>query len=136
MLLVPSKIDVTMPLVDFMPPTVGGPTLVVDGPTEPFGYNGPSPQHDSDSESVIAEAEFDAPLPPHPLGVKPLGNKYLDQGTDAKEATGLFQTLPDELLMLMVETLDMDSLRALGSTCRFLYAACIYDELWKALALG
>ncbi|CAK7266947.1 hypothetical protein SEPCBS57363_002351 [Sporothrix epigloea] len=125
-----------MPLVDLMPSTLGGPTLVIDGPTEPFRYNGPSPQHDSDSESNVVEADFDAPLPPHPLGVKPLGNKYLDQGTDAKETTGLFQALPDELLMLMVETLDMGSLRALGSTCRFFYAACIYDELWKTLALG
>ncbi|CAK7214809.1 hypothetical protein SBRCBS47491_002276 [Sporothrix bragantina] len=125
-----------MPLTDTMAPHLGDPTASLGDPqTVPFEDNGRAPQQDSDSDFDVAEGDFDAPLPSHPLGIKPLGNKYLDQGTDAKDSTGLFQALPDELLMLMVETLDSDSLRALGSTCRFFYAACTYDELWKALAL-
>ncbi|CAK7225373.1 hypothetical protein SCUCBS95973_005841 [Sporothrix curviconia] len=125
-----------MPLTDAMAPHLGDPTVSLDDPqTMPFEDNGQAPQQGSDSESELGEGDIDAPLPSHPLGIKPLGNKYLDQGADAKEATGSFQALPDELLMLLVETLDIDTLRALGSTCRFFYAACTYDELWKALSL-
>ncbi|CAK7267255.1 hypothetical protein SEPCBS119000_002453 [Sporothrix epigloea] len=126
-----------MPLVDTMITSLGGPTMLLgDAQSEPFVNDSIPPRHEMSSESSAPDADYNAPLPPHPLGVKPLGNRYLDQGTDAKEATGLFQALPDELLMLMVESLDLGSLLALGSTCRFFYAACVYDELWKALALG
>ena len=130
-----------MPLTDAMAPHLGGSAAPLDElQTVPFEDSvraiGQDSNSDSDAESDgRKDDDFDAPLPPHPLGIKPLGNRYLDQGTDAKDATGLFQTLPDELVMLLAETLDMDSLRALGSTCRFFYAACTYDELWKALAL-
>ncbi|CAK7238229.1 hypothetical protein SEUCBS140593_010455 [Sporothrix eucalyptigena] len=125
-----------MPLTDAMASALGGPTATLDEPqTALFQDHGRAPKHVSDSDCGEAEGDLDAPLPPHPLGIKPLGNKYLDQGTDAKTAAGLFQALPDELLMHFVETLDMDSVRALGSTCRFFYAFCTYDELWKGLAL-
>lgn len=74
-------------------------------------------------------------LPPHPLGVLPLGNKYFGSGGDARKSSGVFQVLPDEVLMQFLEFLDQRSLRLLGNTCRFLYANCFHDDLWKTIFL-
>ncbi|KAK5663451.1 hypothetical protein OQA88_3880 [Cercophora sp. LCS_1] len=74
-------------------------------------------------------------LPPHPLGLRPLGNKYFTSGKDARESSGIFQALPDDMIMQLLEFLDQRSLRILGYTCRFLYAHCIYDDLWKTIFL-
>jgi hypothetical protein len=134
----------TMPLTGGLAPHLGDPTATIDSLQTDVFENNNGHGHamsDIDSEPEAAEtaenieSDIDAPVPPHPLGIKPLGNKYLDSGIDAKTASGLFRALPDELLMHMFEGLDMDSLRALGSTCRFLYASCTFDELWKSLAL-
>ena len=81
----------------------------------------------------------DVPIPTHPLGVKPLGNQYLSSGGGggaiARRSIGSFEALPDEVLMLLLESFDGVVLRQLGSACRFLYACCHADELWKALFL-
>lgn len=74
-------------------------------------------------------------IPVHPLGVKPLGNQYLATGPNARAFMGRFRLFPDEMLMVFLEYLDAASLRALGSACKFLYAACRYDDLWKSLYL-
>ncbi|GAO13816.1 hypothetical protein UVI_02004620 [Ustilaginoidea virens] len=74
-------------------------------------------------------------IPTHPLGVKPLGNRYLSKGPNAKTNSGIWGLLPDEMLMLVLEQLDAGSLLSLGSTCKFLFAFCHSDELWKALFL-
>jgi hypothetical protein len=39
------------------------------------------------------------------------------------------------MLMQLLEFLDQRSLRYLGSTCRFLYAHCGSDDLWKSIFL-
>ena len=74
-------------------------------------------------------------IPVHPLGVKPLGNQYLATGPNARVSMGRFRLFPDEMLMSFLEYLDAAALRAIGSACRFLYAACRYDDLWKSLYL-
>ncbi|ERS99814.1 hypothetical protein HMPREF1624_03179 [Sporothrix schenckii ATCC 58251] len=130
-----------MPLTGGLAPHLGDPAATLDSlQTNAFendnGHGGASRGIEPDLGLVEhADGDIDTPVPPHPLGIKPLGNKYLDSGIDAKTVAGVFQALPDELLMHMLEGLDMSSLRALGSTCRFLYAFCTFDELWKSLAL-
>lgn len=74
-------------------------------------------------------------IPSHPLKVKPLGNQYLANGPNARASMGTFQLFPDEMLMICLEYLDVSSLRILGSVCKFLYAACRSDDLWKSLYL-
>ncbi|KAF3762430.1 hypothetical protein M406DRAFT_99040 [Cryphonectria parasitica EP155] len=75
--------------------------------------------------------------PIHPLGIKPSGNKLLAPGTtDAREAIGTFQALPDEVLAQFLEYLDKKSLRQLGCCSKFLYAFSISEELWKTLFLA
>src|SRR5262245_9338412 len=68
----------------------------------------------------------------HPLGVKPAGNSYT-ASTNSKANTGLFTKLPDELLMHFLEYLKAQELRSLSQCCKFLYAFCYTDELWRAL---
>ena len=74
-------------------------------------------------------------IPPHPLGLKPLGNKFFSSGNDARDSLGSIQALPDEMLMQLLEYLDSRSLRLLGYTCMFLYAFSLLDDLWKAIFL-
>lgn len=74
-------------------------------------------------------------IPSHPLGVKPLGNEYLSDEPSARRHIGALQMIPDEMLMLVVEHLDRVSLQRLASTCKFLYAFCESEELWKQLFL-
>jgi hypothetical protein len=72
-------------------------------------------------------------IPVHPLGVKPLGNQYFAPGPSARQALGHIGILPDEMILQLLEYLQEESLTILGSTCRFLYAFCQLDELWKSL---
>lgn len=74
-------------------------------------------------------------IPVHPLGIKPLGNQYLEDGPIARASMGTIQLIPDEMLMILLTYFDAPSLRGLGSTCKFLYAACRYDGLWQYLYL-
>jgi hypothetical protein len=87
---------------------------------------GHDPQDDSDLGS---------PVPPHPLGIKPLGNKYFSSGRDARRSMGVLQALPDEMLMQLLEYMDKQALRRLGYTCRFLFACCAVDDIWKSVFL-
>lgn len=80
-------------------------------------------------------SSFDSSIPPHPLGIKPLGNKYFADGDDARKSIGALQSLPDEMLMQLFEYLDAPSTRLLGSTCKFLFACCMADDVWKSVFL-
>lgn len=90
---------------------------------------------DSQSVKIGAHASQPDSIPTHPLGVKPLGNQYLFQGVNARRSTGIWDTLPDEILMVIFEYFDVQGLFALGHTCKFLYAFCHSEELWKTLFL-
>lgn len=74
-------------------------------------------------------------IPSHPLGVKPLGNQYLSSAPSARRAIGALGSVPDEVLMILLEHLDGATLTRLGACCRFLYAFCRADELWRTLSL-
>lgn len=87
------------------------------------------------SWSLDTSSTATASIPPHPLGLKPLGNQYFASGPNARASLGFFGLFPDEMLLLFLEYLDSSSLRLLGSTCKFLHAASQYDDLWKALYL-
>ncbi|CDM32233.1 hypothetical protein DTO006G1_2199 [Penicillium roqueforti] len=82
------------------------------------------PPHDAE---IITEA-----IPSHPLGVKPSGNALLATWS-LRNAIGTFQHLPDELILLLLETLDGPSLLSIGRTCKAFYAFTRAEELWKAL---
>ncbi len=77
----------------------------------------------------------ESPIPPHPLGIRPLGNRYLSTGPNARELLGSLEALPDEVLMTLLEHLDQYALQTLGYTCKFLFAFCSSEELWKAVFL-
>ncbi len=71
-------------------------------------------------------------VPPHPLGIKPLGNAY-DAKINIKRNCGIFTWLPDELLISVLEYLDAATLVRLGGACKALYAFCREEELWKSI---
>ncbi len=73
-------------------------------------------------------------IPPHPLGVKPSGNQY-DATENARSHIGFLQSLPDEIIYMIIEWLDSEALLRLGSSCKALYAFCNSDELWRTLFL-
>jgi hypothetical protein len=74
-------------------------------------------------------------IPTHPLGLKPLGNQYFYEGPNARRNIGTWAALPEEMLALVLEGFDKSSLLSLGSTCKYMYASCHSEELWKALYL-
>ncbi|KAI6711064.1 hypothetical protein JHW43_006414 [Diplocarpon mali] len=83
------------------------------------------------TESLSME-ESHQTIPHHCLGIKPLGNLY--NATEiSRNSIGLLAGLSDEILAIFLEYLDSYKLRLLGSTCKFLYAFCRSDDLWKTL---
>lgn len=83
----------------------------------------------------LDDASDGASIPPHPLGIRPLGNKYFSNGDDARTSLGTLQVMPDEMLIQLLEFLDGRALRLLGYTCRFLFACSMSDDIWKAIFL-
>jgi hypothetical protein len=74
--------------------------------------------------------------PPHPYGVKPGGQAYLESYPDARtHGLGRLAALSDELLLAVLYELPPADLQRLGLASKALYAFCHYDELWKAFAL-
>lgn len=89
-----------------------------------FTHSPSSTQEPDEDESTA--------IPSHPLDVKPSGNAYAAT-ENIKSHTGLFASLPDELLSHFLETLDAPSLLRLGATCKALYAFTRADEIWRNL---
>ncbi len=101
------------------------------------GANGqPWSSHTVTGEDAHADDDsgLDSSVPPHPLGIKPLGNKYFATD-DARTRLGVLQALPDEMLMQLLEYLDLPALRLLGYTCKFLFACCASDDIFKSIFL-
>lgn len=96
---------------------------------QPSGSNGVVDSIDSEP-LAIEESPLSIPL--HPLGVKPSGNQYTAT-SNARLRIGQVQILPDEILAILLEYLDSQELRLLGSTSKFLYAFCRSEDMWKAL---
>jgi len=72
-------------------------------------------------------------VPPHPLGLKPSGNQYTATHNSKRCVGPAFNILPDEVLAILLEYLGPKDLLALGSCCKFMYAFCRSEDLWKAL---
>lgn len=68
----------------------------------------------------------------HPLGVRPSGNA-ITASTNAKDSCGFFARLPDEIIVLLLEVLQVPHVLKLGATCRALHAFTRNEELWRAL---
>lgn len=106
-----------------------------------FAGEGDGSQPLSHPVTVISNGGQDGPslgpaVPSHPFGIKPLGNKYFSSGgKDARGSLGVLQILPDEMLMQLLEYLDAHTLRLFGYTCKFLFACCMADDVWKAIFL-
>ena len=81
---------------------------------------------------ALEQPESLVSIPLHPFGVKPYGNQYT-AGSNARHAVGFFQILPDEVLSTVLEYLDAPQLGLLGSCCKFLYAFCRSEDIWKTL---
>jgi hypothetical protein len=81
----------------------------------------------------FSESELLA-IPLHPLGVRPSGNQYTAEKND-RYSIGTLQLLPDEVLAICLEYFDSVQLQMLGSSCKFLYAFCRCEDLWKTLFL-
>jgi len=82
---------------------------------------------ESGEESSQAQA-----IPLHPLGVKPSGNQYT-ANIIARKWIGYYGIWPDEMLAIFLEYLQSQELLQLGLACKFLYAFCRSDDLWKSL---
>ncbi len=68
----------------------------------------------------------------HSLGIKPIGNA-LTSNENAATRMGHFGRLPDEMIQVLLEWLDSESLLSLGASCRGLFAYATSDQLWKDL---
>ena len=73
-------------------------------------------------------------VPLHPLGVRPAGNQYTATQISRRLA-GTFQTVPDEIISIILEVFESRDLRSLGATCKFLYAFTWSDDFWKTLCI-
>lgn len=91
--------------------------------------------HSVAENGAVDESSLGSSIPPHPLGIKPLGNKYISTVGDARNCIGSLRGLPDEMLMQLLEYLDPRTLRLLGYTCKFLFACCMSDDIWKTTFL-
>ena len=107
-----------------MVPVESGLFNVLDIPSSYGGVDSLGAEETIEEESSL--------IPLHPLGLKPFGNQYAAM-SNARWKIGSYQVLPDEILAISLEYLDSFELRLLGSTCKFLYAFCRSDDLWKAL---
>ncbi|PVI08036.1 Clavaminate synthase-like protein [Periconia macrospinosa] len=87
---------------------------------------------DAVDDSPEEPEELAAAVPTHPLHIKPAGNAYT-ASENVKTRSGSFSQLPDEVLSLLLESFDAETLIRLGSTCRALYAFTRLEELWRAL---
>lgn len=85
-----------------------------------------------DGDSTEPVEDISLTVPYHPLGIKPLGNAFT-ASKNIKSAAGLFSSIPDEIIIQVLEFLNAKSLLQLGATCKALYAFCHFDEHWKAL---
>ncbi|KAF9951039.1 hypothetical protein BGZ72_007339, partial [Mortierella alpina] len=77
----------------------------------------------------------------HPLGIKPLGNYYMDAtradftGSCRGPSLGRLARLTDEIIMEILDLLSPVDLLTLGATSRVLYGLTHLDDVWKTLTI-
>ncbi|KAL8796728.1 MAG: hypothetical protein Q9195_001118 [Heterodermia aff. obscurata] len=84
-----------------------------------------------DKPGLQPEDSVEAVIPCHPLGIKPLGNLYMAR-RNIKATAGLFYSIPDDLLIQILEFLEPLPLLRLGATCKALWAFSRHEDLWRA----
>jgi len=79
----------------------------------------------------------DLVVPPHPLGVAPLGQLLLLDGDqrNLRDGMGKLSSLSDEILMLLLDCCSADSLARCGCASRGLRVFCLSEDLWRARLL-
>lgn len=76
--------------------------------------------------------------PPHPVGVRPAGNMYIEGATPCIRRSSLgpfLSALPDSVLCRTLSHCPADSLLSLALASRALYAYARDEDLWRALTL-
>ena len=76
--------------------------------------------------------------PPHPHGVRPLGQQMLNDEPnprDAPHALGVLRALPDEVLLGILGYCDGATLARCAAASRVLRTFCLAEPLWRALYL-
>ncbi|KAI8600623.1 hypothetical protein EDD21DRAFT_376663 [Dissophora ornata] len=77
----------------------------------------------------------------HPLGIKPLGNYYMDAtrpdfpGSCRGPSLGRLSRLTDEIIMEILYLLSPQELLTLGAASRVLYGLTHLDDIWKTLTI-
>lgn len=84
-------------------------------------------------QPVRAEA-FSEMQSPHPYGVLPGGNRFLDDNTAASQSSPL-DLMSDEAWYHILEFCDGNDLGRMLKTCRYFYVAASEPELWRDLVL-
>lgn len=77
-------------------------------------------------------------VPPHPVGVRPGGNTYVEGAAPCIRRSSLgpfFSSLCDSIVCRVLSNCSADSLLSLALTSRALYAYTRDDDLWRALTL-
>ncbi len=88
---------------------------------------------ESPRKTLSKSVEYDSTaVRQHPLGIKPSGNAYTAK-ENIKVAAGLFATLPDELVVQVLEWFDAVALQQIECTCKVLYAFSRLEDLWRTL---
>ena len=95
----------------------------------------PSDQKHTGNRSKLDYGPESLMVSSHPLRVKPLGNMYIS-ARNIKSSAGHFSSLPDEVIIQLLEFFDDLSLLSFGGTCKALFAFCAFEDLWKALFIG
>ncbi|KAF9185465.1 hypothetical protein BGZ51_007949 [Haplosporangium sp. Z 767] len=78
----------------------------------------------------------------HPLGIKPLGNYYMDAGRSdftgscRGPSLGQLSRLTDELVMEILNLLTAKELLTLGRVSKVLYGLTHLDDMWKTLTIN
>ncbi|KAL8243742.1 hypothetical protein R6Q59_010000 [Mikania micrantha] len=90
------------------------------------------PTYSTDNTNIVASIDE---ARKHPLGVKPSGNA-LTSKTNLQMAMGSLAMLPDSIILLLFEFLDVPSLVNIGFTCRACFAYSTYDSLWRDLTIN
>ncbi|KAF9436077.1 hypothetical protein BGZ76_004895 [Entomortierella beljakovae] len=77
----------------------------------------------------------------HPLGIKPMGNYYMDAtnkdfpGSCRGPSLGRLSRLTDEILMEILDLLSPTDLLKLGAVSKVLYVLTHQDDMWKNLTI-
>ena len=91
-----------------------------------------------DATMVRKFAASGVAAPPHPHGVRPIGQQMLNDEPnprDAPHALGVLRALPDEVLLGILGCCDGATLARCAAASRVLRTFCLAEPLWRALYL-